>query len=177
MTVPEIVESIKYAVKNPGQVLRDTAIEVIIGTCLGAVILGGISHTIESRRDKKIPLGFSEITQIERDERYSGKEVGALTRYLTSVNDASMKVFECWNLANNSYSTVFSDKTEYFAKELERKMDPALKIHHYELYDFLRDMPEYSKAAKRGLSDFIKVKDLIVPVNSDFDISWKCGWL
>jgi hypothetical protein len=172
MTVPEIVESVKYAFKNPMQVLRDTSIEVIIGACLGAVILGGISHTIESRRDKKIPLGFSEITQIERDARYSGKEVGALTRYLTSVNDASMKVFECWNLANNSYSTVFSDKTEYFAKELERKMDPALKIHHYELYDFLRDMPGQARDAKKGLTDFIKVKDLIAPVNYDFDSSW-----
>jgi len=168
----KIIESIKYAVKNPKQLLKETAIEVIIGTFFGAAAFGLISNNIESRRDKKIPLGFSEITQIERDAKYAGKEVGPLTRYLTSVNDASMKVFECWNLANNSYSTCFNDRTEYFAKELERKMDPAMKIHHYELYNFLRDLPEQAKSAKKGLSDFIKVKGGIMPVNSDFDSAW-----
>jgi len=154
--------------ENFEETLRETAIEAVIGAVVGTLIAFPITNHFESKRANKIPLAFSEITQIENDAKYSGKQVGNITRYLTGVNDASMKVFECWNLAHKQYS----DLNEQFATELELQTDPAYKYHHYSLAGHLKSLPENAEKAKQQLSDFVNVMSKLPTINNHFSNSW-----
>lgn len=149
-------------------VLRTTPAEILIMSLLGFFIATGYAYKKESERAKTIPLGFSEISQIERDAIARREEVGNMTRYLTDVNDAVMKIFECYNYANESTLNV----PRRFASELETKMDPAFKIHHYELFSFFKALPEHAKKALEELAEFADVRRGMGPVNSSFSAAW-----
>ena len=149
-------------------VLRTTKIEIVLGLALGLAVGLNISYKKENERASMIPLGFSEISQIERDAEVMGREVGHMTRLLTSTNDAAMKVFECWNLAHESTFNV----AHRFASELEYKMDSSFKIHHYELNIFLEALPGQAKNALDELKEFTGVRNEFSSVNSSFGSAW-----
>jgi hypothetical protein len=150
--------------------LRDTAIEVLI---LGALGLGGgiyIGHDGETDRGKVIPLGFSEVSQIERDLDREHKVMGPMARYLTGTNDLTMKIFESWNMSHES--TYYGDNTNKFARELENHMDPASKFHRYSASDFFRKLPAQSDLALAALSEYTQARGKLAPVNAAFAQSW-----
>jgi hypothetical protein len=150
--------------------LRDTAAEILILGTLGLGLGLYIGHDGETDRGKSIPLGFSEIHQIERDAARQGKEVGHVTRYLTGVNDLTMKVFESWN--ESWENTYYGDNTHDFARELEKHMEPTFKFHRYEAFDYFRDLPSQSDSALAALHEYTTARDRIAPVNSAFSASW-----
>lgn len=110
--------------------------------------LGGLkSCDYENRREGCVPLGFSEIHQIEidalKENRIDGEGVNnegkgiAATYYLAGLNDLTMKIFECWNTANTKEENIYGN----FAQELKKRFDPANKKHHYELGDLFDIVP------------------------------------
>jgi predicted transcriptional regulator len=82
-----------------------------------------------------------------------------------------MKVFECWNISNKY--TLIGSNTTAFARELEAKMDPSLRIHKHEIPDFTKNMTQYTDASYQQLKDFLDVLQRIRPTNNYFDAAWK----
>jgi predicted transcriptional regulator len=150
--------------------LRETPIEVPIVAALGLVIGLGISYKHEADKAKIIPVAFSEISQIERNAEAKHQPVPPLTRFYASTNDMVMKVFECWNISNKY--TLIGSNTTAFARELEAKMDPSLRIHKHEIPDFTKNMTQYTDASYQQLKDFLDVLQKIRPTNNYFDAAW-----
>ena len=152
------------------KLLRDTPAEILILASLGLTVGLGIGYKHESDRAKLIPVGFSEISQMEKDSERRNEEIGPMARYLTSVNDTTMKVFECMDIANKR--TYTGNNLKSFASELEFKMDPSFRIHKYELYKFLPALPQQAKNALDELSELIEVRNEMNNVNGHFQNSW-----
>jgi len=150
--------------------LKDTKAEVAIGAGIGLLIALPISIRYENMKGKMIPLAFSEISQIEREADKQKTEVGPLTRYYSSTNDLTMKVFESWNHANQF--SLLGSNTHSFARELENRVDPTMRIHHYEIGDFTKALPEQADAALNQLKDFLDVLGKIKQVNNNFEAAW-----
>jgi hypothetical protein len=150
--------------------LRDTKAEVAIGAGIGLAAAMMFSWHHESIKGKIIPLGFSEITQIEKEAEKQKTEVPPLTRYYTSANDLTMKVFECWNKSNELI--LWGSNNHSFARELENRIDPSMRIHHYEITDFTKALPNQADSALIKLKDFLEVLGRIKQVNSHFDDAW-----
>lgn len=150
--------------------VSNTPSEILLIGLLGLAVGIGVGHHHESDREKHIPLGFSEVHQIERDAEYAGKEVGPLTRYLTGTNDLTMKVFEVWNKSHEN--TYVGSNVHSFATELEYRMDPAYKFHRYEIFNFVRDLPAQADAASAKLAHLERLRRGLGPVVNDFDRAW-----
>jgi len=160
---------IPYAWDSFKTLLRETPIKIAIAATLGATIASGISYHHESTRDYNIPLSFSEKTQLERDAERKEKKLGPMTVYLTTTNDATMNVFESYNLAGRP---ILPNVDHTFAMELEMVMDPTYKTHHYSLAELLKAIPYEADAALEELKDFNTFRgDLGTPL-SHFDSSW-----
>lgn len=150
--------------------LRRTRAEVALGAAAGLLIGYVVGFRAESYREQKIPLGFSEVSQIERDAAAAGESLSPMTRYLTSTNDLMMKIFECWNDAHRKFVSL--DPIHTFAAELDRRMEPTLKFHHYEIPDFLNALPAEARAARQSILEFTDVQKEIQPVNRTFAATW-----
>lgn len=163
----------KFNPKNLASKLKkaliETPAEIFIGAGLGIILATGLAYNHEIKRETKIPLGFSEISQIELDAKEKGKTIGSWTRYLTSVNDMTMKVFECWN---ESHKNPFANQKYVFASELEERIDPTGRTHHYEIAHFLKSVPQEANSALSEIKEFIQIKKEIDPINSLFDKTW-----
>ncbi|MDO8516720.1 MAG: hypothetical protein Q7S33_01215 [Nanoarchaeota archaeon] len=156
---------------NSGKrILRDTSIEIFLAGAIGLFAGGILMYGKEKAREASIPLGFSEISQIERDAKRYGQTVTGMNEYLPKVNDLTMKVFESWNLSNERI--ILGKNTQAFAKELDMNMDKSLKVHHYNLGMLLNDAPRLSKNALTSWKDFIDVSLKMNKVNNEFNESW-----
>jgi hypothetical protein len=149
--------------------IKTSPIEIALGAAIGLAVAAPWSYIHERERSMTIPLAFSEKTQIERDAKRKGIEVGPLTAYLTSTNDAVMKVFECWN---KSHEGIFRQSKNAFAHELEMVIDPTFKYHHYDLKDLLTSLPKESEAALVPLKDFVEVMKKAGVMNRFFRDAW-----
>lgn len=163
------------------------SIEALVGAAAGLMLAGAVSYSIESKREKVLPLGFSEIHQIEIDAEREGKTIGPNTRFYSSTNETAMKIFETWNLANEP---IFVPNVPHrFASMIEEKVDSTMKVHHYELlpskYDGSRGfgkgliplLPEQAQAALAGeLKPFVGVMREVEPVNQSFEDAWTHRW-
>lgn len=150
-------------------VFKKTAIEIYIVSALGALLGGVFMANHESYRANYIPLGFSDIAQIEKEANNDKGAVGPVGRYLTSTNDAVMKVFEC---RNRAYANSVTFDREIFARELENKMVPEFKIDKYELFNYLDNLPEQSENALAKMDNFNQVRKALVDINSDLNDAW-----
>ena len=167
---PTLKERINQTYGRFLTLLKRTSAEIFIVGAIDLVIGAGYGANHETVRAKYIPLGFSEIHQIERDAHYQNAAIEPMTRYLTGANDLTMKVFESWNESHER--TYAGSNVKYFASELDRRMDPALKFHLYEIYDYLRDLPSQADSALLELNPFLTVNNGLQSVNSDFSRSW-----
>lgn len=141
-------------------VLRNTSAEVYICMALGFATATFLSYNKEAARERTIPLGYSEIKQIE--------EAGPVTRYLANANDVPMKIFECWN---RSHEKVSENKVKAFATEIEDIMGSQYSSTSFS--ELLKSMPKQSEAALDELKKFVSVKDKIGHTNALFDAAWK----
>ena len=172
-TFESMYEKIKNnsLVRNMQRVFRRTSLEILVGLVIGGFAGGVVSGHYESARNNKIPLGFSEITQLEKEAEKENptQGVGAITHFYASTNDICMKVFEAWNLTNKKFNFDFDNA---FAKELEYHVDPTFKTHHYNLKSFFGVIQERATNAFNKLGQFVKVNGKMNGVNSSFDASW-----
>jgi len=169
--MPEKPEGkIRSAWESFKRLAKMTAARVIIAGVIGATTAGAFSFNHESDRDSYIPVGFSEITQIEKDAARAGREIGPLTRYYTSTNDLAMNIFSAWN---DSKSTPLTrNDIHSFAKELDMKMDPTFRVHHYEIPDFVKKLPGEANQALEQLKPFSKVQQEMAGINDLFARTW-----
>ncbi len=150
---------------------RKTSLEILVGGVIGAVALGFISGHYENARTKKIPLGFSEITQWEEEGLRGNISVGEepISYFYASTNDICMKVFEAWNLANGSITFDFDGK---FARELEVHTESTYKEHHYNLKSFFAVIGDRASKAFAKFGEFVKVHGKMGKVNNAFNNTW-----
>ncbi len=141
-------------------VLRNTSAEVYICMALGFAAATFLSYNKEAARERTIPLGYSEISQIE--------EAGPVTRYLANANDVPMKIFECWN---RSHEKVSENKARAFATEIGDIMGSQYSSASFS--ELLKSMPQQSEAALDELKKFVSVKDKMDHTNAMFDAAWK----
>ncbi len=140
--------------------LKHTTAEIYLGAFLLAVGGGAAGMQYEYSRSEIIPLSFSEKTQIEKDTQREEKQLGAMTVYLTSTNDAAMKIFE----AHNESRSPFGDEDRGFAKELEHAKDKEFKRHHYTLTDLLTVLPKQGAAALELMKEYTESMRNLSPV-------------
>lgn len=125
------------------------------------------TYNHECERDKAIPIAFSEKSQIERDASGENEKVSPLTRYLTSVNDSKMKIFERWNKAHGKASR---DIARAFAEQLYDER--ANNKHNYSLHDLQQNLVEESKAALESIRPYREVRNRLIPINNLFENTW-----
>lgn len=150
--------------------LRETPAEIFILGGLCMTLAGGISGRHEYLKKRQIPLGFSEITQIEQDSQRQDKNIGEITEYYAKLNDATMKIFENSNVAWKN--TLFGNNHHAFAKELEYNMDPSLRTHHYNLSMLLDQLPKLGQNAYQKMADLAALRLRIKTVNQTLDDAW-----
>jgi len=151
--------------------LDNTKIEIVFFWLLFAIVALIIVGSQELDRGKVIPLAFSEKSQIERDCEKLGIDVPVLTRFHTSSNELYMKIFECWNKSWDM--TLFGSNVSAFAAELDRRMDPAMKFHHYEIPQLIKLVPaEANEALNTALKDFVIVLKRTVTIKNALGESW-----
>jgi hypothetical protein len=80
----------------------------------------------ENERSSLIPMSFSEISQIEKDNKTNMNEY-PLTEYYAKLNDACMNIFEAYNLSKE----IDIDKS--LAHEFENITEIEFKVYHYNL--------------------------------------------
>ena len=151
------------------KIVKETPIEIALLASLG--LSGGLFYGIkhESQRERKIPLAFSEYSQIVKDSEKKDKSVGAITSFYALDNDSRMKIFEAWN---NSWKVTGGNQKREFAKELKRITDPEIKEFHYNLADLLSMMPRASDDALSKLQSFRLVLSGTQDLNSNLEDAW-----
>jgi|GEM_PF-1481341 len=137
-----------------------------VGAVAGAIATGTVAYKHEALRARKIPLAFSEKTQIESDLEVEGKETGPITRFLTSTNDACMKVFEAYNKSQET------EGKQDFAEGLRVASNRELSPYHYTLSDLLANLPQEADLVLSELKLISLVNDEIKQVNKNFDDAW-----
>ena len=162
---------ISYYLNACKRLLRETPIEVLLLASLGGLFGTLYRYNIESDKDKVIPLGFSEIEQIELDAASMGIKVPAVTHFLASTNDMTMKVFECWNTSHEQ--TLFGSNTRAFATELENRIEPSFKIYQYEIREFAQVLPSRADSALKQLAGHVAVRHALDKINDNFRYAWE----
>lgn len=125
------------------------------------------TYNHECERDRGIPLAFSEKSQIERDASTENDKVSPLTKYLTSVNDSKMKIFERWNRAHGKKSM---ELARAFAEELYDER--TNNRHNYSLHDLQQNLVNESRTAFESIRPYIEVRNRLIPINNLFENTW-----
>jgi len=157
--------------KRAKDLVRKTSIEILVLGTIGVFAGGGLGIYDEITRGQKIPLGFSEITQLEKDalKKSPDGKVGEITENYAKTNDMAMNVFEAWNLTNKKINLDF-DKS--FAQELEFKVDPTFRTHHYNLSSFFSSMEEIGNRALEKMKDLSRLEKGSQQTGSQFGEVW-----
>jgi hypothetical protein len=147
--------------------INDTDEQFVVGTAI--VIILTITLLIflpnEIRHAKLIPLGFSEIEQIELDAERNHKSVDPITEYYAKMSDVTNKVFECWN---TSLEFGLIGANEAFARELDARKN---KIYKYE-FDLLDTLPTTINKVLATLKKYIALTPTLRNVEIQFGEAW-----
>jgi hypothetical protein len=165
-----IREKARDFIMGAKEILRETGLEVAIAGVMGAIVAGGISMDYERARSRIIPISFSEISQLERNATEKNQPLGELTEFYAKLWDANAKTLEAHNYSWKNATLGGNQKS--FAKELEVHMDPAMKIHRYNLDKLLTELPGLGTKALRKLKDLKKIYADISSINEALDKSW-----
>jgi len=155
----------KTWVRETKKLFRETAAEVVIFGLIGAASLGTLKYLEEIRRE--IPLGFSEISQIEEIAKEQEREVEPLNWFFPTASDTVMKIFECRNESMDN-----ANWRSTFAAELQDRIDPSMKIHRRELTDLFDEMPRNASRALQALSHFDDAQRRIQSVSTHLAKAW-----
>lgn len=143
------------------RLIYDTPIEVAIGALLVGSLLGGGSYMLQREKEGQIPVAFSEVGKTIQMYERNGQPVPPLTKFYASNNDLAMQVFEA---SNNAFEISRTDRD--FAKKLEERLDPALKIHK-QIPEYVAEMPANTGNALASLDKLVQAeRDLPALVNA-----------
>ncbi len=148
--------------------LKKTTWEALIFALIGLEIGWGLAHNHENGR-KKIPLGFSEIENVEREAERKGESLWPINIHQMKTNDLCMKVFEAYNESLEHW--VFSNQSEIFASRLYDAIDYR-NIYKYNLKDLLNQVPSYHPAILKELDPYLKSLPKVKLANEAFDEAW-----
>lgn len=152
--------------------IHETPIEVPIGAGILAVIFGVSSYLHEDSKRGQIPLAFSEIGQTEFHlTTLRGIKVPPLTKYYSVANDVTMKVFEASNLGYKWGVGKAWDRTNRIAYEMEKKVDPALRIHT-QIPEYAARMEHIAAEAGQSLAPAVAALEDIKPAITALDKAW-----
>jgi hypothetical protein len=116
---------------------------------------------------KLIPLGFSEIEQIEIDAEKQKIVIDPITEYYAKLDDLLNKIFECNNKSLNY--KLFKSNNEAFARELEARKN---KIWKYE-FDLFDIVPICADKVVLSLKNWIDLLPTLGNVCTQFGKNWK----
>lgn len=167
-----------------GELLGHKSLPVVLALIAGTAA-GGMSFTKEHAKLGQKPIGFSEIGQTRRcieqypkfqTEDMCGKiaikyggpitRMPALTEYWSSINDSYMMIAEANNIARTQWLNPGK-----FAYELDKKVNPQLKVHT-QITDYNNRIHRLATSARQTLAPWAKVEKEIVPFMSILDQSW-----
>ncbi|MFI5346927.1 MAG: hypothetical protein ACHQ51_11190 [Elusimicrobiota bacterium] len=152
------------------KLLRDTPAEIAILGTVGLLIGLGAGWHHEAAREASIPVGFSEIHQMEREAEAEGRAIGTMTRYLAGTNDMAMNVFNAWNIANER--TLYGSPVPAFASELDYNAGQKLRIHKYELPHYFQSIPVEAAAARGMLESYDQVRRQAADAGGHLSRTW-----
>jgi hypothetical protein len=166
------------------ELMRQRPLEICLGAAFGAAVAFLVSFTHEHAKLGQIPLGFSEIGQTKRcieklpDFQFTdfcGKmalkyglltKVPPLTEYYASLNDIFMMVGE----SNNVAISQWGDPNK-FAYELEKKVDPSLRVHT-QIPEYAARFGQIAASARASIAPLINARREIAPAIADLRASW-----
>ena len=140
---------------------KNILFSILIGTI--TIIISWILISNEIKRTELIPLTFSEIHEIEREQ---GTNLNATTKYYALMNDLLMKPLEAKNLSigwNEDYK---------FASELEICIDPAFKIHKYNIPGILTNIDKITEDFLNENISLIGSDNLLKSAYENISSSW-----
>lgn len=152
------------------ELIFETPIEAYAAALMGAVIAGNISFQEEDYKRGQIPLAFSEIGQTRRLLSYVGQQAPPLTMHYSVANDVPMQVFEANNIGLK-WKISLKSETERFAYELEKKVDPSLRVHTL-ISDYAPMFPGISNNAMQSIRPLNSARRDVQPVIEAFRDSW-----
>ncbi len=148
------------------KMLYETPVEILIGVMLVGATFGVARYHVERSHEGNIPLAFSEIERTTKEFSAKGLTVPPLTRQYSLSSDAAMKVFESNNIA------LAKDRTnETFARELETRIDPALKKHML-ISEIAAEMPEDTRNALASVQKLTDATRELPAVANAFGAVW-----
>ncbi len=158
--------------KKTKQIIFETPAEIFIGAGLLASTFGVASYSHENAKRGKIPLAFSEIGENRHRFNWRGLEVPPLTNFYSVTNDVAMMTFEGNNLgyAWNEWSD-FWDSTDRIAYELEKKIEPTMRVHHL-ISDYAPEYPKLADKALNSLNKLVKAEPDLPEVIQALDDAW-----
>ena len=145
----------------------ETPIEIAIGAVVGGMLGGTISYQNEDAKRGQIPLGFSEIGATTRKMHLQNREVPALTRLYSMANDVPMQVFEANNLGYT-----WDSSAQKFAYELEKKIEPTMRIHTL-ISDYAKNSHGTANAALDTLRPWTSAAQDLTPLITALDKAWE----
>lgn len=146
--------------------------EVLAGSIIFGLAAGGLSYKHESQKRGQIPLAFSELGQIKQKAEWSGTTLPPLTLYYASLNDTLMQVFEANNLAYKGSFISWDDKVRGFAYELEKKIDPSMRIHT-QIPVYTKRLPGYAENALGSVAKLAEANQHLPAIIDAMDRSWQ----
>jgi len=155
--------------------LKNTAIEVLIVGVLSLPIGIHKGHKHERARAELIQLHFSEVDQMYRDAAKQGKHISTLNRALPLYNDLFMKGFESLNEANDWR---YTDKYRMFAEQLDNHLNlKHLYSQQYNLTDLIDSVPELGKKLREELKKYYVAAPQVREIAQNIGAAWDVNYI
>ena len=138
----------------------------VIGAAALATTTGIAGYNIQKEKEGQLPVSFSEIEHTIQQFKTANKTVPSLTLFYSVTNDVTMKVFESTNLA-----LAKDESHDSFARELEKRINPALKEHTL-ISEYAQQMPKIAADATATLSPLTVAQKGLPAVVHAFEQAW-----
>jgi hypothetical protein len=177
MGLTELVDGIGEGIAETGRFFKnlilETPVEIAIGAAIGAIWFGNYEYGKQLENQGRIPLVFSEISQLEDCAKADGQTLTPINVFLPKVNYMSMKIFECSNASHegNQHGKHYDD----FAAELSKRIHPEQlgeKRHRRELKELLDELPQDSQNTINQFSDTLKLNHLACSTVDHLNKAW-----
>lgn len=155
---------------------RNIVLSGIAAACVCGPTFGMLSYKHEKVNDWKIPIVFSEYTELGNKAQADGRELSAATSFHAGLFDFANKVLEAYVNARSQGS----DFHHRFARELKYRMETYArrveeqgeKAHRRELVEFFAEIPQSGRKLLAELSDYLTVSHSLQAIRPSFEASW-----
>lgn len=164
--------SFKQTLFDLGQRTKDLVENTKVEILAGGLLFGSIgfynSYQDNKDRENHIPVAFSEIGKTRKLYAKNGHETPPLTDFYSTTNDLVMKVFEARNASRDGF---FENETKAFGRELDRIIDPSLKVHK-QLPECASQVVNDAGKAMQSIEKLTSARNDLVAINKELEGSW-----